>query len=120
MKEIVAFLRVNKVQKTRDALAERGYYSMTVNNALGRGRQKGLHYEIKGEPVPEYAEGTRLNYIPKRMLTMVVTDDRVEDVVDTIMAANRTGNIGDGKIFVCPIEEAVRVRTKETGERAIL
>lgn len=120
MKEIVAFIRINKTQRTRDALAEKGYYSLTVNNALGRGRQKGLHYEIKGEPVKEYEDTARLSYIPKRMLTLVVTDDQVGEVVDTIIEVNRTGNIGDGKIFVCPIEEAVRVRTNERGERAIL
>ncbi len=120
MKEIVAFIRINKTQRTRDALAEKGYYSMTVNNALGRGRQKGLQYEISGEPVKEYEKGTRLSYIPKRMLILVTNDDKVEEVVSTIIDANKTGNIGDGKVFVCPIEDAVRVRTNEKGERAIL
>jgi nitrogen regulatory protein PII 2 len=120
MKEIVAVLRLNKVQPTRDALAEKGFYSMTVQPVLGRGRQKGLEYEIEGLPPVEHHDGPRIHYLPKRMVLIVVSDDQVKDVVDTIMTVNRTGNIGDGKIFVCPVEEAMRVRTKEFGDRALM
>jgi nitrogen regulatory protein PII 2 len=120
MKEVVAILRINKVQPTRDALAEKGHFSMTVQNVLGRGKQKGLQYELEGMPAPEHHEGPRIHYLPKRMVTIVVTDDQVPEVVGIIMAVNRTGNIGDGKIFICPIEEAMRIRTKEVGDRAII
>jgi nitrogen regulatory protein PII 2 len=120
MKEIIAIIRMNKVQRTRDALAEKGYYAMTVKHVLGRGLQKGLTYELEGTPGPEYSERPRLNYIPKRMVMIVVTDDQEAEVVDTIIKANQSGNIGDGKIFVSPVVDVVRVRTKEHGERAVL
>jgi nitrogen regulatory protein PII 2 len=120
MKEIVAILRMNKVQHTRDALAEKGHYAMTVKNVLGRGRQKGLQYEIEGDSGPDNAISPRINYIPKRLVMLLVTDDQADEVVETIIKANQTGNIGDGKIFVCPVEDAIRVRTKESGDRAIL
>ncbi|NWJ48755.1 MAG: P-II family nitrogen regulator [Chloroflexi bacterium] len=120
MKEIVAVLRMNKVQHTRDALAEKGHYAMTVKNVLGRGKQKGLQYELEGDSGPQFTESPRIHYIPKRLLMLLVTDDHVQEVVETIIKANQTGNIGDGKIFICPVEDAIRVRTKETGDRAIL
>ncbi|MEI6043117.1 MAG: P-II family nitrogen regulator [Chloroflexota bacterium] len=120
MKEIIAIVRMNKVQRTRDALAAKGYYSMTVKHVLGRGLQKGLSYELEGTPGPEYSAKPRLNYIPKRMILIVVTDDQEQEVVDIIIQVNQSGNIGDGKIFVSPVSEVIRIRTKETGERAIL
>ena len=119
MKEITAVLRMNKVQRTRDALAELGFYALTVKHVLGRGRQKGLQFELEGSSAPDYVEAPRINYIPKRMLTIIVSDDQVEGVIETIIKANQTGNIGDGKIFVSPVEEIMRIRTKEVGERAI-
>ena len=60
-----------------------------------------------------------MRYVPKRMLTMVVSDDKVGEVIETIMETNRTGMIGDGRIFVCPVKEAIRIRTGERGEEAI-
>jgi nitrogen regulatory protein PII 2 len=120
MKEIVAILRMNKVQHTRDALAEKGYFAMTVKNVLGRGRQKGLQYEIEGESKRDTADYPRINYLPKRLLMLLVTSDQVDEVVEIIIKTNQTGNIGDGKIFVCPVDNAIRVRTKEAGDRAIL
>ncbi len=119
MKEIVALIRVNKIQKTRDALAKKGFYSMTVNQVLGRGKQKGIHYEIKSKDVPDYDKVARLNYIPKRMMTMMVPDSNVDEIVKTITETNQTGHYGDGKIFVCPLEDSIRVRTKETGEMTL-
>ena len=120
MKEIVAIIRMNKVQHTRDALAEKGHYCMTVKHVLGRGLQKGLAYEIEGHDLPDSSERPRINFIPKRMLFIMVTDDQVDEVVNIIVKTNRTGNIGDGKIFISPIENVTRIRTKEIGERAIL
>lgn len=119
MKEIVALIRVNKIQKTRDALAEKGFYSMTVHSVLGRGKQKGIHYEIKSADVPDYDKVARMNYIPKRMLTMMAPDGHVGEIVKTIIETNQTGHYGDGKIFVCPLEDAIRIRTDEAGEVAL-
>jgi nitrogen regulatory protein PII 2 len=111
---------MNKVQHTRDALADKGHFSMTVKNVLGRGKQKGLQYEIEGDSSPALGEGSHISYIPKRLVMLLVTDDQVDEVVEIIIKTNQTGNIGDGKIFVCPVDDAMRVRTKETGDRSIL
>jgi nitrogen regulatory protein PII 2 len=93
---------------------------MTATRVLGRGKQRGLHYELKVEPPEALKESRgRMKYIPKKMLWMVVRDARVEEVVETIIKANQTGKIGDGKIFVCSVENAIRVRTGEGGEAAI-
>ena len=120
MKEIVAIIRMNKIQKTKNALAGIGYPSMTANRVLGRGRQKGL-YLPQSEINPEKAEwkDRKMKYIPKRMVIVVVSDEGKNEVVETIMKVNRTGKIGDGKIFICPVEEAVRVRTDERGNEAL-
>ena len=120
MKEIIAIIRMSKMQKTKNALAGIGYPSMTVNRVLGRGRQKGL-YLLQSEIKPEKAEwkDRKMKYIPKRMVNVIVSDEGKNEVVETIMKVNRTGNVGDGKIFVCPAEEAVRVRTDERNEEAL-
>lgn len=142
MKEIVAIIRVNKTQATKKALGEIGIYSMTICRVLGRGKQKGLHYEITGGG-DEEAERLRrerivsifsesfdggqellsargMRYIPKRMLTLAVADAQAKGVIEAIVRANQTGHIGDGKIFVSSLSDAVRVRTGERGEIAIL
>lgn len=120
MKEIVAIIRMNKMQKTKNALAGIGYPSMTVNRVLGRGRQKGL-YLPQSEINPEKAEwkDRKMKYIPKRMVSVVVSDEGKSEVVETIMKVNRTGKIGDGKIFICSVEGTVRIRTDERGNEAL-
>jgi nitrogen regulatory protein PII 2 len=120
MQEVIAIIRVNRMQRTKEALSERGFFAMTATRVLGRGKQRGLHYEIKPE-APDMLKGEgRMQYIPKKLLWMVVRDGQVEEVVEAIIKANQTGKIGDGKIFVCPVENALRVRTGEEGEAAIL
>ncbi len=118
MKEIIALVRMNAVQHTRDALAEKGYPAMVVTNVMGRGRQKGLHYEMHASPNGGVEVGT-LHFLPKRMISIVVADNQADDVIQTIIDVNQTGNIGDGKIFVCPVAEVIRIRTREHGARAI-
>ena len=122
MKEIIAIIRPNKIGKTKDVLNSLGFPSMTANRVMGRGRQKAILNEVTveiKEPSLLKEEGN-MKYIPKRLITLVVPDEDASLVVEAIMKVNHTGQIGDGKIFVCPIEGAIRVRTKETGEEAIL
>ena len=112
MKKIEAVIKPFKLDDVKEALNEIGIQGMTVSEVKGYGRQKG-HKEIyRGT---EYV----VDFIPKTKIEIVVDDDRAEQVVQKIRAAANTNKIGDGKIFVLPVEEAVRVRTGETGSDAI-
>src|SRR5512138_1548412 len=112
MKLIVAVIKPFKLDEVRDALTRMGVHGMTVTEVKGYGRQKG-HTEIyRGA---EYA----VNFLPKVKIEVVVPAGSVEKAVEAIIRAARTGQIGDGKIFVSPVEHAVRVRTGETDESAI-
>lgn len=121
MKEITAIIRMNKVQKTKDALLECGFPSFTVRRVMGRGKQKGLCFEFDPPlPGPEQKESeTCIRFIPKRMFTIVVDDSSVKEVVRRIIEVNQTGHAGDGKIFVSSISETLRIRTGETGETTV-
>jgi nitrogen regulatory protein P-II 2 len=112
MKLIIAIIKPFKLEDVRDALTSAGIQGMTVAEVKGYGRQKG-HTEIyRGA---EYA----VNFLPKVRLDVAVDDDRVDRVVEAISAAAKTGQIGDGKIFVTPIDGAVRIRTGETDADAL-
>ena len=112
MKKIEAIIKPFKLEEVKDALAEMGIEGMTVTEVKGFGRQKG-HTEIyRGS---EYT----VDFLPKVKLEIVLTDEIVDKAVTTIAGAARTGKIGDGKIFVLPVEMAVRIRTEETGEKAV-
>jgi len=112
MKKIEAVIKPFKLDEVKDALNEIGVQGMTVMEVKGFGRQKG-HKEIyRGA---EYD----MNFIPKIKIDVVIPADMVDKVVETIQKAAYTGKLGDGKIFVLPIEGAVRVRTGETGQSAI-
>ncbi len=120
MKEITAIIRMNKVQKTKDVLLECGFPSFTVRRVMGRGKQRGLCYEFNPPlPNPEKEAETCIRFIPKRMFTIVVDDENVNEVVQKIIEVNQTGNAGDGKIFVSDITEAIRIRTGESGEATV-
>lgn len=119
MKEIIAIIRMNKIQKTKNALVGIDCPSMTVNKVLGRGKQRGLQL-LQQEINPEEINGREMRYIPKRMISIIVDDERVDKTVGTIMKVNKTGEIGDGRIFICPVEDAIRIRTDERGVKAIL
>jgi len=122
MKEIVAIIRPKKVQATKDALEQLGFPGVTALAVIGRGRQRGIAGEVNYDFSPELlgqGKSGGMKYVPKRMLALVVKDDDVDTVVQTIINVNQTAQIGDGKVFVCPIEDAVRVRTDETGEQAL-
>ena len=123
MKEIMAIVRINMMNKTKAALAEAGISSVTARDALGRGKglvdlnllegaEKG--YE---EAIVQLGQSQRL--IPKRIFFVVVPDRLVKKTVQTIMTVNRTGKSGDGKIFVMPVMDSVRVRTFESGDQVL-
>ena len=115
MKEIIAFIRPGKAKATKQKLGEQGFIPYTEMRALGRGKQVGLHYpEAEGNALP-----FGISFLPKCMLTIFVNDEEVKPVMDILAASNRTGDIGDGKIFVCPAEDAIRIRTDERGSKAL-
>ena len=112
MKLIKAIIKPFKLEEVKDALSEIGVEGMTVSEVKGFGRQKG-HTEIyRGS---EYT----VDFLPKVKLEIAVADDSVNKVVDAIVSASQTGKIGDGKVFIIPIEEAVRIRTGEKGDVAL-
>jgi nitrogen regulatory protein PII 2 len=127
MKEVMCIIRLNKVNKTKEALAEAGFPSITCRKVLGRGKKsidKALveAYMEAGEvPPTPYGENLseRGRLIPKRFITLVVKDEEVKTVVDTVIGVNSTGTPGDGKIFVIPVEEVYRVRDGQAGDEAI-
>ncbi len=112
MKLVIAVIKPFKLDEVRDALTRIGVHGMTVSEVKGYGRQKG-HMEIyRGA---EYA----VNFLPKVRIELGVASEQVEQVMDVLAAAARTGQIGDGKIFVTPMEQAVRIRTGETDVDAL-
>lgn len=123
MKEVIAVVRMNMMNKTKAALTEVGVDAFFAHEAQGRGKGFVNAALVEGAEsgYEEAAEvlGEKGKLYPKRMLTAVVAEELVEDVVEAITSVNRTGKPGDGKIFVLPIGDAVRVRTAESGEKAI-
>lgn len=112
MKKIEAIIKPFKLDDVREALTEIGITGMTVSEVKGFGRQKG-HTEIyRGA---EYA----VDFLPKVKLELVLSDDQVENAVEVIVEAACSGKIGDGKIFILPVEEAVRIRTGERSDAAV-
>jgi len=112
MKKIMAIIRPNKFQVVKEALDDIGCHSITVTEVKGRGKQKGITEIYRGR---EY----KIDLLPKLEINIVVSDEDVDRVVETIAHAARTGEIGDGKIFTMPVEEVVRIRTGERGRDAI-
>lgn len=122
MKEILAIIRMNKINATKRALAEVDLPSFTARKVMGRGKGQVDYLLLQGaeegyEEAINQLGGPKL--IPKRMLTIVVPDNKVETAVKTIISVNKTGQKGDGKVFVLPVAEAVRVRTGESGDEVL-
>jgi nitrogen regulatory protein P-II 1 len=112
MKKIEAIIKPFKLEEVKDALSELGIEGMTVTEVKGFGRQKG-HTEIyRGS---EYT----VDFLPKIKLEVVLADSLLENAVKSIINSAKTGKIGDGKIFVLDVDEAIRIRTEETGEKAV-
>ncbi len=123
MKEVIAVVRINMMNKTKAALTEAGVDAFFAHEAQGRGRGF-VNSEVLAGAEKGYEEAAALlgekgKLYPKRMITVVTDDDLVDGVVKTIINTNQTGKPGDGKIFILPIPDAVRVRTGETGAKAI-
>ena len=137
MKEITAIIRRDKLPETKKALDDLGYPSLTIQSVEGRGKQKGaMCAEMDSEMPDSYCTAVKLKatpstyaldhtlpkialFVPKRLLTIVVPDDVVTTVVRSLIKVNQSGKRGDGKIFVSPIEGALRVRTGEKNGEAI-
>ncbi len=112
MKKIEAIIKPFKLDEVKNALGEMGVEGMTASEVKGFGRQKG-HTEIyRGS---EYT----VDFLPKVKIEVVLADQLIERAVDTIVKAARTGKIGDGKVFVLPVDEAIRIRTDERGDKAV-
>ncbi len=112
MKKIEAIIKPFKLDDVREAVAETGITGMTVTEVKGFGRQKGHTELYRGA---EYV----VDFLPKMRVEVVVPDERVEAVVEAVVKAANTGKIGDGKVFVTPVEQAIRIRTGDDGEQAL-
>jgi nitrogen regulatory protein P-II 1 len=112
MKKIEAIIREEKLNAVKKALEEKSYFGMTVSEVSGRGKQKGI-------PLQWRAGEYRVDLLPKLKIELVVLDEDVQAALDAIVRHARTGETGDGKIFVLPVESVVRVRTGDRNENAI-
>ncbi len=112
MKKVEAIIREERLEAVKKALEEKSYFGMTVSEVSGRGKQKGI-------PLQWRAGEYRVDLLPKLKIELVVLDEDVTEVIDAIVSKARTGELGDGKIFVLPVEEVVRVRTGDKGENAV-
>jgi nitrogen regulatory protein P-II 1 len=112
MKRIEAIIREEKLDTVRESLTEVGYYGMTVTEVSGRGKQGGITIQWR-------VEDYQVHFLPKLKIEIVVLDEDVDRIVAKIMHSARTGERGDGKIFVMPVENAYRIRTGESGNDAI-
>jgi len=112
MKKIEAFIKPFKLDEVKEALMELGIGGLSVVEVKGFGRQKGHTELYRGS---EY----QVDFLPKLKIELVAADNDVERIVETISASARTGQVGDGKIFISPVEDAVRIRTGESGEEVL-
>ncbi len=112
MKLIIAYIQPERLNAVKQALYEREVYKMSITNALGCGQQKGYHETYRGADI-------EVNLLKKVRLEIAVNDEFVEPTVEGVIAGARTGNIGDGKIFIQDLSECIRIRTGETGSEAI-
>ena len=113
MNKVEAIVRPEKLEAVKDALAAAGFVGLNIVNVTGRGVQKGIVHAGRG------GEEYRVDMLPKAKIELVVADASTDKAVNTIVEAARTGAIGDGKIFISPVADAVRVRTGERGDAAI-
>ncbi len=112
MKKVECIIRPIKVDEVKEALEEIGISGLTVVDVRGYGRQRGRTEKYRGNTYT-------VNFLPKLKMEVVIPDSRLDDVVDVILEAARTGEIGDGKIFISDVEEVIRIRTGERGEGAL-
>jgi nitrogen regulatory protein P-II 1 len=113
MNKVEAIIRPERLEVVKEALADAGFVGLNIVNVTGRGVQKGIVHAGRG------GEEYRVDMLPKMKIELVVKDADTEKVIATILQAARTGAIGDGKIFISPVSDAIRVRTGERGDAAI-
>jgi nitrogen regulatory protein P-II 1 len=113
MNKVEAIIRPEKLEAVKEALAESGFVGLNIVNVTGRGVQKGIVHAGRG------GEEYRVDMLPKSKVELVVPDSETDKVVTIIVQASRTGAIGDGKIFIMPVSDAIRVRTGERGDAAL-
>ena len=113
MNKVEAIVRPERLEQVKDALAAAGFVGLNIVNVTGRGVQKGIVHSGRG------GEEYRVDMLPKSKIELVVSDPNTEKAIDVIVDAARTGSIGDGKIFVSPVSQAIRVRTGERGDEAL-
>ena len=112
MKMVIAYIRHEAFEPIRTELLELGFPSLSISEVKGSGRQKGITERYRGAELTNYLR-------PKVKIECVVADDDVDTVVESILRHARTGNIGDGKLFILPVEQAFRIRTGESGEETL-
>ena len=112
MKKIEAIIRPFKLDEVKEALMEEGVRGLTISEVRGYGRQKGHTETYRGS---EY----RIEFIPKIKIEVVVEDDKSEKVIDAILRTAKTGQVGDGKIFIYDVKDVIRIRTEESGQEAL-
>jgi nitrogen regulatory protein P-II 1 len=112
MKKVEAIIREEKLEPVKENLEAIGYYGMTITEVSGRGKQKGI-------PLKWGSKEHRVDFLPKLKIEVVVMDEDLPPVLNAIVRGARTGEIGDGKIFIIPVEDAIRVRTGDFGNSAI-
>ena len=116
VKEVVAIIRPSRAKLTKQKLADKGFVAYTEERVSGRGKQKGLQYG--GDSGSDGKGG--ISFLPKRMLTLFVGASDLESVLGVLIEANKTGEMGDGKIFIAPVTDAVRIRTDERKGAALV
>ena len=112
MKMVVAYIRHEAFEPIREELLEKGFPSLTITEVKGSGRQKGITEQYRGSSIA-------IHLRPKLKLECVVDDEDAPTIVDTILKHARTGSVGDGKIFLLPVDDAIRIRTGESGEEVL-
>jgi nitrogen regulatory protein PII len=112
MKKIEAIIRPHKLDEVQDALSEAGFAGLTVSEVRGYGRQKGHKEVYRGT---EY----NINFVPKIKIELICADDRSESAIDIIIKTAKTGQVGDGKIFIYNVQDAIRIRTGESGDSGL-
>ncbi|MDD3985718.1 MAG: P-II family nitrogen regulator [Methanobacterium sp.] len=112
MKKIVAIIRPDKLEEVKAALERIGSYGLTVKEVGGRGRQLGITESYRGH---DY----KVDLLPKTEIEIVTKEENIENIIETIISKAHTGDIGDGKVFISPIDEVIRIRTGESGEKAV-
>ncbi|MEJ5350942.1 MAG: P-II family nitrogen regulator [Melioribacteraceae bacterium] len=112
MKKIEAIIRPHKLDEVQEALSEAGFMGLTVSEVRGYGRQKGHKEVYRGT---EY----NINFVPKVKIELICSDDRLEKAIQIIIDVGKTGQVGDGKIFIYDVKDAIRIRTGESGESAL-